>query len=185
MMLLSEGLVEVLIKVIAYNEEGQSNQVGEADLLKESNTAVNEPDWRCYEVIDLPAEMNHPARCSSNRVNLARLVILTGSSRKFELLLNSHCGNNLLSHASSGQVIVPVVAGHEHHDNIEAHKKCDQSNRIIEICIFLVLHKSNNFIHNHWISHMNASIAKYSKTRPHEPILERDHYSKEYVLLLL
>lgn len=125
--------MEVSIKVIADNEEGQSNHVGEADLLEEPNAAINEPDWCSHEVINFPTKMNQSVCCSSNCMDLTRLVIFTRGGCKLELLLNSHGCNNFLSHATSGQVIVPVVASHKHHSNIETHKKKDQSNRIIEI----------------------------------------------------
>ena len=70
-------------------------------------------------MVDLPTKMNKSVRRSSDSLNLSLLVILARSRRQSELLFDSHSWNDLLSHAPSWEIIVPIVAVNQHHNHVQ------------------------------------------------------------------
>lgn len=183
--LLGEGAVEIPVKVVANDEERESYDERGADLLEKSETAVRKPDWSGHKVIDLPAEMNHSVCCTSDRMNLTRFVVFACCCSKLELLLDGHSSNDLLGHASGGQVIVPCVAIQEHHANVEANEEDDQIGSVSKVLIFLVLHEGNDFVDDHWVAHVNEAVRHDADSGIEKSILEGDHDCQENVLAFL
>lgn len=74
-------------------------------------------------MVDLPAEMDQSTSGSSDCLNLTLLVVLAGRRSQSKLFLDGHGRDNLLSHAASRQVVIPIVAVHQHHDHVHAHQE--------------------------------------------------------------
>lgn len=174
-MLYSKCSSEVSVEVVAEYEKWKTDHVGEANFLEKSNTAVNEPNWCCNEMIDLPAEADHSMGSSSDSMNLSWLIIFASSCCKFELLLNSHSCDYFLSHTSCCQIIVPSVLIQLHHDNVEYHEENNQIDGLTEIVIFLVLHEANDSVDDHWIAHVDETMGHDSNACQEIPILESNH----------
>lgn len=188
LLLMSDALnlfVEIAIKFVTDDHEGEADRKRPSHCHEQSNGAIKDPNRSQDKTGCFVAKPNDPIGCSNDRVDLAGLVVFTCGSCESEHFPLNQSFQALGRLKSRVHVVIKAVHIEHMHEDVQENEQADQSEPVHEVIVILVLHVFDDLSNDHWETHMNKLVDDAAQESKNESTLERNHNCKEDVLVLL